>query len=243
MQRSLLGRYKVYNFRNGLEFVNGIETLSFTNTDTLASLEKISIVIWFKGKSFALSSNASTQTNNRMWFAYDPDTLNKISATFRTTEQGSLVSGEAPTILTEVDPLTEATMFTAVYDGTQDVVEDRIKIYVNKNKLMGSAINVPTSLNSDILNNLVFQDLFANYQNEGVIGKIIVDVGYALTDAEISKLHSKRARPYEKVIGRNPYINCELDEEGSATTAINTGTSGFNGTLNNFTLPGSWVTF
>ena len=233
MRRNFLRSVERFDFGNALYFDGINDSLDFFNSDTIASLNKISISLWCKTNNFAVSSNTSV-ANNRMWFNYNSSSANRITAAFRTASQGNAVY-----TATAVDGFLNADInhFVCVYDGTKTLDADRIKVYLNGNLLTGTPLLVPTSLNSNILQDLDIGFFFSNNTN-GAIDEFALDVNYALNQSEVTALYnSKKGANYIYKVGRTPYIYCQMNENDGEVEALNIGTLAVNGNLNNFTTP------
>jgi hypothetical protein len=76
---------------------------------------------------------------------------------------------------------------------------------------------------------------------DGVIDEFAIKNGYGATQTDINNIYNGGAGAnFESVIA-SADVYYHLDESGIASTAVDSSSSGNNGALNNFTLPGAWV--
>ena len=222
---------KAFTFGNALYFDGTDDRLTFTNTDTLAGLNKMSFSFWTKDNNWAMSSNLST--DSRIFMRFDSVNVNRVQLSFRTASQGLKSYGSA-----QIEPKLVAgkNHWVVVYDGTQAVLNDRIQLYLNSALIEGSGSNIPTSLNSNVLRNFDIGGFFANVM-DGAINEFALDVGKALNQTEVNSLYNLGdGADYISAIG-TPYIYCRMNESDGALTALNEGTLAVNGTLVNFFTP------
>ena len=221
-----------YNFGNALYFDGTDDRLTFTNTDTFAELNKMSFSFWAKDNNWAMSSNPSV-ANNRIFATYNKSSSNRVQLGFRTVEQGRkdyLESNINPELVAGKNH------WVVVYDGSQAVLNDRIQLYLNSILIDGVGSNIPTSLNSDVLQNFDIGGYFSNVI-DGAINEFALDVGKALNQTEVNSLYNLGdGADYISAIG-TPYIYCKMNEADGALTALNEGTLAVNGTLVNFFTP------
>ena len=75
-------------------------------------------------------------------------------------------------------------------------------------------------------------------QGEADIDQFVIYNNLELSEAQITDLYNGGSGNYPPA---GAYLQWELNESGTDTTAVDSSGNGNNGTLNNFTLPGSWV--
>ena len=220
-----------YNFGNALYFDGTDDRLTFTNTDTFAELNKMSFSFWTKDNNWAMSSMLSS--SNRIFMRFDPVNANRVQLAFRTVDQG-----RKDYITSDIDPELVAgkNHWVVVYDGSQPILNDRIQLYLNSTLVIGVGSDIPTSLNSDVLQNFDIGGFFSNVM-DGAINEFALDVGKALNQTEVNSLYNLGdGADYISAIG-TPYIYCKMNEADGALTALNEGTLAVNGTLVNFFTP------
>lgn len=197
---------------------------TFTNSDSLGSITKISVSLWSKTRFRIISD---TLNSGFFQVNYNPANANRVATWFYGSGSGQGVYNFA-----SIEPIIRQDInhWVVVYDGTEPVITDRVKLYLNKTFIAGSSASpgYPSSLSSDFLNNLLIQGGFDSEINE-----LVIDVGKALTQPEVDSLNNNmKGSDYIETMGYTPYVYCKFNEEDGAAETENIGTLGVNGTIN-----------
>ena len=214
-----------FAFGNALEFDGVNDYVSHTSYTLGGSTVPFSLSIWSK-----FGSTVVTNGKNLIGISSSAtDFIDIISATsIRIRLNNTVYSYAIPSITTNWFHLAVS----------KDTSND-MRVYINSVESTSSAQNVGTRTLANI-NNLGTR---AGTVTDAVrIDQYAVWNNHALSGAEITTLYNGGTGNFINSVGGTPIIVYELNESGTDTTAVNSGSGGatYNGTLNNFPASGMW---
>jgi len=206
-----------FNFENALKFDGVNDYVNFTQT---ASLPDYTVSAWFKPTVFNKFFMSNDNSFSNVWMRFS--TL----IAFRDVTGAKIGNFYFPAL-----SLNDWHHFILVGTGGS------AKLFVD---------GVESTSGAQALGNMQFSNLgrsasSANTHFNGVIDETAIWTS-ALTDTQAINQYNSGAGNFANA-DVEPLIWYKLNETGSTTTALNSGSGGstYNGILNNFTLPGAWV--
>lgn len=204
-----------FSFNNALTFDGVDDHVLFT---ALGAATTYTVSLWFKTNAF--SSDRLIDGSN------GTDQIRLQSSTLIQVRQTSTQNFTVPTMST-------ATWYHLMV--AYQTLGTRAKVYLNSVESSSGGLNVGGSPAWKALGRIAG----GGFTLDGTMDEVCIKTGYTGTLTDAQNLYNSGAGVDASTILTSPEIHFHLDESGTATTAVNSG-SGSNGTLTNFPTSGMW---
>jgi hypothetical protein len=204
--------------------------LQFDGVDDYVQFPKIT---FSTSTDFTISQWIKFDAVFKIWITNSGSVTNYLFAISSTQIRLQTGTGGLPPdrIVFTVPPMSINTWYNVVVSR----ISGNITLYLN-GTAAGSAVANSNTLALDSLSG------YSGFQWDGLLDEVAIWNGTGATATNAADLYNSGNGALASDIIPSPTAYWRMDESGSDPIAIDSGGNGNNGTLNNFTLPGAWVT-